>query len=384
MTSRAPAIGILGGGQLARMLCQAATRMGVRALTLEREADCPAARAGGEHRTGDWNDPGAVLELARECDALTIEHEFVDAGILRTLEERSVRTVPSSECLARIQDKLRQREILRERRIPVPRFLPADSLEDLEAAARAFGYPFLLKRRRGGYDGKGNLTLRSARDLAPGWEGFGGVPGTLMAEEFCHFEREIAQMACASPGGGTVAWPVVETLQKDHICHVVQAPARIGPDRAREAGRVARAAIEAVEGAGAMGVEMFLARDGKILVNELAPRVHNSGHYTIEGCEASQFENHVRAMLDWPLGSTRMSRPAAAMVNILGDAPGEGYPRGVERLLEIPGASLHLYGKAASRPGRKMGHVTVLADTPEDALDRAARAARSLTFSAPT
>ena len=380
MASNAPLIGILGGGQLARMLCIAAARLGVLTLTLERDSDCPAAHVSSRHIEGDWNDPRTVRELARRCDAITIENEFIDAGVLETLEADSIRTVPSSLCLAGIQDKLRQRDILRRHGIPSPPFAPVDSRDDLERAAHRFGYPFLLKLRRGGYDGKGNRTLRSPGDIDPAWNDFGGSPGTLLAEGFCRFRMEIAQMTCRAASGETADWPVVETLQKDHVCHMVKAPADIAPGERRKAREVARAAVEAMGGTGSIGVEMFLTGEGQVLVNELAPRVHNSGHYTIESCIASQFENHVRALLGWPLGSTAMTAPAAVMINILGDADGPGFPRGVKDLLDVPGARLHLYGKRECRRGRKMGHITVLADSAEDALERARRAADTLSF----
>ena len=377
-SGREPVVGIIGGGQLARMLCLSASALGVRTQTVERQARCPASAVSGWHQVGDWKLPAVALRLAEGCDVVTIENEFVDFQTLEALERRSVKVLPSSACLKIVQDKLVQKESLRALGIPTPRFRAVGSFSALRTAAVEFGFPFLLKRRRNGYDGKGNWTMANVEELEPAWRRLSG--DLLFAEEFCDFAAEIAVMVCRSNSGEIVRYPVVETIQKNHICRVVKAPALISEACKREAVRIAVESVKAVGGVGSFGVEMFLTKENRILVNELAPRVHNSGHYTIEGCCASQFENHIRTILDWPLGRPEMVKPAAVMVNLLGDADGDSFPSGVSQALRIEGVHLHLYGKDASKAGRKMGHLTVLGESVESAFAKASQAAAALKF----
>ncbi|HZV36020.1 MAG TPA: ATP-grasp domain-containing protein, partial [Verrucomicrobiae bacterium] len=248
------------------------------------------------------------------------------------------------------------------------------------SAGKKFGWPMVLKKRRNGYDGKGNFTLRSQADIEAAWAQLGGNTNALMVEKFCPFKIELAVMITRGRGGEIISYPVVETIQRDHICHVVKAPAEIAPELANRAAEIARKAAETVGIVGTMGVEMFFAQDGTVLVNELAPRVHNSGHYTIEGCVCSQFENHMRAVLGWPLGSTQMRAPAAVMINLLGAGKGSGAPHGLADALAVAGAHPHIYGKAVSSKGRKMGHVTALGQNLGEALATAQRAASLIRF----
>ena len=375
---REPVVGIIGGGQLARMLCLAAAALGVRTRTVERQARCPAAAVSGRHQVGDWNLPAVALRLAEGCDVVTLENEFVDFQTLEALENQSVTVLPGSACLKMVQDKLVQKESLRALGIPTPLFRAAGSFSALREAAAEFSFPFLLKRRRHGYDGKGNWTMAKVEALEPAWQRLKG--DLFFAEEFCDFAAEIAVMVCRSASGEIVRYPVVETIQKNHICRVVKAPALISEACRREALRIAVEAVEAVGGVGSFGVEMFLTKENRILVNELAPRDHNSGHYTIEACCASQFENHLRAILGWPLGRSKLVKPAAVMVNLLGDANGDSFPSGVPKALGIKGVHLHLYGKDSSKARRKMGHLTVLGESVEGALAKASQAAALLKF----
>jgi 5-(carboxyamino)imidazole ribonucleotide synthase len=279
-----------------------------------------------------------------------------------------------------VQDKLLQKRALAEAGLPVPGFLPGPDKQAVLAAAKKFGWPLVLKKRRNGYDGKGNFTLRSAADIDPAWVQLNGDTNALFVEEFCPFTTELAMMITRSQTGETAGYPVVETIQRDHICHLVKAPAPIAPEAAARAADIARRAVETVHATGTMGVEMFLTLDGTILINELAPRVHNSGHYTIEACVCSQFENHIRAVLGWPLGSPALLAPAAVMVNLLGAGKGSGAPHGLGDALAVPGAHPHIYGKTISAPGRKMGHVTALGETLDEALATAQRAAGHIRF----
>lgn len=361
-------LGILGGGQLAQMLTQAAVSLGIETAIFERQPDSPAARLTHHHFAGDWHDEALLAAFATVCDVVTLENEFVDAGVLRWLETRGLPVYPSSSTLAAVQDKLIQKETMRAAGLPLPAFRAVAAPDDALAAAADFGYPLLLKARRDGYDGYGNAALRSADDIPAAWEKLGAHRGrALLAEAFAPFIRELAVMIVRGRDGQTVCYPVVETVQHNHICHLVRAPAGVSAATAHQAADMARAAVEAVDGVGVFGVELFEMADGSVLYNEIAPRPHNSGHYTIEGCATSQFENHIRAVLGWPLGAVAMRAPAAVMVNVLGRHSGPARPDGIVAALAVPGAHLHIYAKRQSRSGRKMGHVTALGDTLAEA-----------------
>ncbi|MBX0326832.1 5-(carboxyamino)imidazole ribonucleotide synthase [Oscillochloris sp. ZM17-4] len=368
-------LGIFGGGQLAQMLTQAAVSLGVETVIFERGADSPAGRLTQAEIVGAWDDPALLDTFAGRCDLVTLENEFIDAAILAGLEARGLPVFPGGATLALVQDKLLQKERIAAAGIPVPAFCGVAAPEDLRAAAGDMGWPLLLKARRNGYDGYGNATLRGPEDVAPAWGRLtrGGSP--LLVEAFVPFVRELAVMVVRGRDGEARAYPVVETVQREHICHIVRAPAPISAAEADAATALAIAAVEAVAGVGIFGVELFALADGRILFNELAPRPHNSGHYTIEACVASQFENHLRAVLGWPLAPTELRAPAAVMVNLLGRRAGPVGPNALRAALAVPGAHIHLYGKRESRVGRKMGHVTALGATLSEAEDLALRAA---------
>ena len=376
-----PTLGIIGGGQLARMTAQAAAQFGCAVVILERQPEFPATGLATRTVLGDWNDPDSLLELASLVDVVTLENEFVDADALAVLEQQGHNLWPSSATMRLVQDKLIQKQTLAATGLPVPRMRPVERIADVAAVAAEWGFPLLLKARRNAYDGKGNATLRSLTDLEVAWHKLGGHSGNpLFVEQFCPFTHELAVIVTRGIAGEAVTYPVVETVQRDHVCHVVRAPAPVAPEIAGRAADLARRAVCAVEAVGSFGVEMFLTRDGELLINELAPRVHNSGHYTIEACVCSQFENHVRAVLGWPLGSPALRAPAAVMINLLANANGPGTPQGLAEALRVDGAHVHLYGKARSAKGRKMGHVTALGQTVEAALATAQRAARAIQF----
>jgi 5-(carboxyamino)imidazole ribonucleotide synthase len=374
-------LGIVGGGQLAKMTAQAAAQLGCKVVILERQAEFPAGSVAARTIIGDWDDPDSLLDLAALVDVVTLENEFVDAGALAFLEQRGHTLWPSSAAMRLIQDKFVQKQTLAEAGLPVPLPHAVKRMEDVAAVACEWGFPLLLKARRNAYDGKGNATVRSATDIETAWRKLGGPSGnSLFAEQYCPFNQELAVIVTRSSSGEVVTYPVVETVQRDHICHVVRAPAPVAPEIAGRAAELARRAMATVAGVGSFGVEMFLLDDGQILVNELAPRVHNSGHYTIEACACSQFENHVRAVLGWPLGSPALRAPAAVMVNLLANAAGPGTPHGLAEALFVLGAHIHIYGKARSSPGRKMGHVTALGATIEEASAAAQRVADCIQF----
>lgn len=362
------------------MTALAGLQLGCDVVVLERSSASPAATLALHSIVGDWNDPEVLLELSTQSDVITLENEFVDAGALRVLEASGARLLPTADSIALTQDKFVQKSTLVQAGLPVPAFRTVESAQDIIAAGREFGWPVVLKTRRLGYDGKGNFTVRSAEAADSGWNSLGGGRAGLFVEAFCPFERELAAIITLARDGSSAAYAVVESVQRDHICHVIRAPAAVPAEVAARAGELARRAVTAVGGLGSFGVEMFLMQNGEVLINELAPRVHNSGHYTIEACECSQFENHVRAVLGWPLGSTRMIAPAAAMVNLLGAGKGSGWPIGLERALETPGVHVHIYGKAHAGRGRKMGHVCALGATVEEACARAQAAANVISF----
>jgi 5-(carboxyamino)imidazole ribonucleotide synthase len=371
-------VGILGGGQLARMLAEAASPLGIEVAVLEREADSPAGRLAAREITGAWADPAALAQLAEGALAVTLENEFVDVDALAWLEARGVPVFPSARTLAAVQDKLEQKRLLRAAGVPMPDFAPVTRLEDITRAAADWGWPLLLKARRNGYDGYGNATLRGPEEIAPAHARLGWPERALLVEAWVPFERELAVMVARGRGGACVIYPVVETVQQDHICHVVRAPASIPPETAARAAEIAQRAVEVIGGIGVFGVELFALADGSVLYNELAPRPHNSGHYTIEACETSQFAQTLRAVLGLPLGSVALRAPAAVMVNLLGEGSGPARAEGLAEALAVPGAHVHLYGKLTTRLGRKMGHVTALGATLAEAEARARQAAEAL------
>jgi 5-(carboxyamino)imidazole ribonucleotide synthase len=370
-----PRVGVLGGGQLAQRLTLAATELGVEVVVFERAADSPAGRIAGHEIVADWADPAAQQRLLALADVVTLENEFVDADVLEALARGGAQVRPGAETLRQVQDKLAQKRVLAAAGLPVAPFRDLPDPRDLASAAEALGWPLIVKARYGSYDGYGNALVREASESDAACRGLGWPGRTLMVEGYVPFARELAVMLVRGVDGEQAAYPVVETVQRNHICHEVIAPAAISAEAAERARALAGRAAEAVGVVGALGVELFLLADDSILVNELAPRPHNSGHYTIEGCETSQFEQHLRAVLGWPLGSTRLLGPAA-MVNLLGT--GAHLPRGLADALAVPGAHVHLYGKRVSRPGRTMGHVTALGDDVDDALARARAAAAAL------
>ena len=373
-------LGILGGGQLGRMTLQAASRFGIDVIIGERFPDSPAARLTSSSVVFEngWADQSALEAMVRLAPVVTLENEFVDWRVLRRLEELGSRVLPSPACVGVVQDKLLQKQALARAELPVPAFLAVDGSGDIARAGDELGWPLMLKARRDGYDGRGNVVVRSAAEADQACRRLGWPERELFVERFETFEQELATLVVRGLDGSVVQYPVVETRQdaRLHICREVLAPADIPESVAARAASVALGAIQAVDGVGAFGVELFLLSGGQVMINELAPRPHNSAHYTIEACWTSQFENHVRAVLELPLGDTGMRAPAAAMVNLLGTSSAPLDMGSLRDGLAAAGAYVHLYGKVENREGRKMGHVTALAATLDEALARARAAAR--------
>lgn len=356
-------IGILGGGQLAQMLTQAAISLGLETAIFEQVADTPASRLTQHQVVGRWTDESAIHAFGALCDLITLENEFVDADVLRQFEAMNIPVYPTADTLNKIQDKLVQKMTMIQHHIPVPIFAPLDTIQTAHDFGTKHGYPFLLKARRNSYDGYGNATIYTEADIAPQWERLSQGDRALMAEVFVPFTQELAIMVVRGRDGQIVAYPVVETVQKNHVCHVVRAPANLSSEIIAKARYVAIEAVKAIEGVGVFGIELFLLPNGDIFFNEIAPRPHNSGHYTIEGCIISQFENHLRAVMGLPLGAVDLRAPAVVMVNLLGTKDGMMNNADLAHALRYNRAHVHLYGKRQLRKGRKMGHITVLGES---------------------
>jgi 5-(carboxyamino)imidazole ribonucleotide synthase len=280
--------------------------------------------------------------------------------------------------LQAIQDKLIQKQTLADAGLPVPQFVAINSPADIEAAATRFGWPLILKARRNGYDGYGNATLHTPQDSDPALDRLGWPQREVLAEQMVSFVRELAVLVVRSVDGTCVTYPVVETVQRNHICHIVRAPAQISPSLAQQALAIARAAVETVNGVGITAVELFQTTNDGIVINELAPRPHNSGHFSIDACHTSQFENHLRAVLPLPLGDPSLRAQAAVMVNLLGARDGVTELRGLADALRAPDVHVHVYGKREVRRGRKMGHLTALGTDLHETEARALAAAQAI------
>jgi|YNPMSStandDraft_2_1061718.scaffolds.fasta_scaffold02446_6 5-(carboxyamino)imidazole ribonucleotide synthase len=374
-------IGIIGGGQLAKMTALAAYRLGFRVAIIEHGADSPAGVMTKLEFTGGWTDPAEVERFIAACDIVTLENEFVAPDILETIAERRL-VFPEPKTVALVRDKLVQKRTLRASGIPTPEFADADSPSAIAAFAREHGYPVLVKTRTYGYDGYGNALVRSEQDITAVWNHFrsGEHPRDLMVESFVHFKMELATIVARNRRRECVVYPCVQTIQENHICRAVLSPAPINDSLRQQARALAQRAVEAIDGVGVFGIELFLCDDGEILFNELAPRPHNSGHYSIEACQTSQFENCVRAVCNLPLGDPSMIVPAAAMINLLGERHGSGIPDSPIETLQHGHAWLHLYGKRECRTGRKMGHITAIGSTVEEAFHRARTAAEGFVW----
>lgn len=366
-------VGMVGGGQLARMTAQAAIPLGVRLRVLTARRDDSAAQVCPDVLIGSPDDAEALSTLARGCRVVTFDHELVPPAALARLEQERACLRPSPATLAFAQDKTWQRRQLGALGFPIPPHQTINRAGEIAAFAAEHGWPVAVKAPRGGYDGRGVwLVENPAQARTIGLQ----VPGPLLVEPWLSIDREVAIVVARRPSGQVITYPLVETVQVAGICHEIVAPAPVPVVLAQEADTLARSIAEAVELCGVMAVELFVTH-GRLVVNELATRPHNSGHYTIEGSVTSQFEQHLRAILDWPLGETRLTAPAVVTVNVLGGPSGLDPREALMEALAMDGIHVHLYGKIA-RPGRKLGHVTVRGDDAAALRARARRAASIL------
>ena len=380
VTVPGPTLGVVGGGQLGRMLAEAAAPLGVAVVVLDPTPDCPAAPVARDQVVGGFDDPDAFETLAARVDTLTFEIELADSDLLdRVADEYGLSVNPAPETLGMIEDKLVQKQELESAGVPIPPFRQVDDADDLRDAVAEFG-EVMLKARTGGYDGRGNVPVSDPDDAD---DAMAAVGGPAMAEAFVDFAREISVIAVQ--GDGEIrTFPAGENVHEAEILRETVLPARTTDERLERADAVARDVLDTLSGRGVFGIELFETRTGEIQVNEIAPRPHNSGHWTIEGARTSQFEQHVRAVLGWPLGSTRLRCPTV-MTNVLGTVEETRPARlgNVATVLEDPDASLHWYGKDDVRPLRKMGHVTVTGDgdhDPDGLLSHARELRRELRF----
>lgn len=337
--------------------------MGYRFVTMDPTPDAPCGQTADEQIVARYDDVEAAMRLAAASDVISYEFENVDAQVAEVLESKSY--VPQGSRLLRItQNRIREKTAIQEMGIPVAPFRVVASLADLQQAVRELGLPAVMKTATGGYDGKGQWVLKSEEELAEAYETLAKAGTELIVEQFVPFELELSVIAARNPDGDLAVFPTAENVHQDNILHLSIVPARVSYDIRERAERIALTIVEKLDVVGLLAIEMFLTRDGKLYVNELAPRPHNSGHYTMEACATSQFEQHVRAVCNLPLGSTELLTPVV-MVNILG----EHLQPVLDRIDALPrSAKLHLYGKAESKEKRKMGHLNVLAPTVEEAL----------------
>ncbi|EMA54221.1 5-(carboxyamino)imidazole ribonucleotide synthase [Halococcus thailandensis] len=356
LTTDGPVVGVVGGGQLGRMLGEAAAPIGVDVVASDPTPEPPAAPVVSDTLHGDFDDPDTIDALAARADVLTYEIELADPDALeRASETHDVPVHPAPDTLRMIQDKLVQKRHLREAGIPVPEFRAVDDTAELKEALQELGYPAMLKAREGGYDGRGNVPIESPGGVETAFE---QIEGKAMVEAFVPFERELSVIGVRGDDERGVFTPG-ENVHEEEILRETVVPARVPEDVRERAKSVAREVLDLLSGRGVFGIELF-ETDGEISVNEIAPRPHNSGHWTIEGARTSQFEQHIRAVLGWPLGATDR-RGRTVTKNLLGDVaePRPAALDGVDAILSSPTANLHWYGKREARPLRKMGHVTL-------------------------
>ena len=368
-------VGVIGGGQLAWMMADAAKALGIELVIQTPHPTDPAVGIATETIFASIDDATATAELATRCNVITFENEFINLEALMPLAQQGACFRPRLEALAPLLDKYHQRCYLEDIGLPQPGFMTLEGEVGNEAFihAASFGqpmnltdleFPLVIKARRHGYDGQGTFIIKDSSSLQEIWKKLGYKP--VMLEEFIPFERELAVMAARSVAGDVVVYPVVETQQEEQVCRRVIVPTQISPEVVAEVEAIARTLLNSLQAVGVFGIELFLTNDGKVLVNEVSPRTHNSGHYTLDACETSQFEQQLRAVTGLPLGSPALKCDAAVMVNLLGyEHSHNDYLEKRQTLATLPGTFVHWYGKSESRPGRKLGHVTVLLDNQE-------------------
>ncbi|MDH3779277.1 MAG: 5-(carboxyamino)imidazole ribonucleotide synthase [Nitrosopumilus sp.] len=350
-------LGIIGGGQLGMMIAEAAKKMPdeiSEIIVLDPTENCPAAQAGATQIIADFKDKDAIIELANKSDIITYEIESGDSDILKSVQDKA-EINPSPETLKIIQDKFLQKSFLRENKIPVPEFIEIKNIEDVKEGVKKFGFPAMLKARRDAYDGRGNFKINSENEIQTAYDYFKGQP--LLLEKFVPFVMEVSVIASRNTKGQIKTYPLVENIHQENILRETIAPARVSEDISKKAEDIAEKTMSVLKGAGIFGIEMFVTKNEDVVINEIAPRVHNSGHHTLQSSETSQFEQHLRAILGLELGSTELIHNSI-MYNILGDSSftGDYLPLNISE----SGVFLKMYGKKISKPSRKLGHINII------------------------
>lgn len=358
-------LGFLGAGQLARMSALQAFRYGIQVgVFSDRNENEPVQFMTPYSSTGSYNSADDLTNFAKTCDVLTLENEFIDSKVLRKTQKQSGTNIfPSPSTFAKIENKLIEKRTFEDAGIPVTPYKLVKTETDLKAFGQNYGWPYVLKSSKGGYDGYGNETVSNIEEAKKAYDNLGGHDDhDIIAEAFIDFTHELA-VQVARNETGHVVYPCCETVQENHICVGVKSPAPVSESIQKEAQQMALKATKAIDGKGIFAYEFFLTKNGDLLLNESAPRPHNSGHYTIEGCVTSQFENHVRAIMGLPLGSSELRAPAVAMINLLGTNERKARVDSALEALHTSDGHLHVYGKLDSRAGRKMAHYTLLGKT---------------------
>lgn len=375
-------IGIIGGGQLGKMMILEAKKLGLYVTILDPVKDCPASSICDEHIIAKFDDKEAISQLIFKSDIITYEFEHIDYKYLLELEKEGYKIYPSPKCLKVISNKFIQKNMLRDNNILVPDFFYINSIEELKKISLSLEYPFMLKSCTGGYDGKGNFTVYSEKDIEDAFYSLKHSEETpLMVEKFVNFKMEVSVLACNGLNKDIKIYPIGNNIHRDSILKKTIVPADLSSDVKDEILNIAHKIINIFNTFGIFCIEFFITEDNKVLVNEIAPRPHNSGHYTIDACRTSQFENHIRSILNLPLGETTLFSPTV-MVNILGgdDCKGEYDILGINEALSTPNLSLHLYGKKETSPKRKIGHLTVTSENVDTAGLMAEKALNCIKF----
>ena len=355
-------LGIIGGGQLGMMITEAAKKMPEhisKIIVLDPTENCPAAQVGAEQIVADFKDEDAIIDLANKSDIITYEIESGDSDVLKSIE-KNTEINPSPETLKIIQDKFLQKSFLLENDIPVPEFIKIEKIDDIKEGLKNFGFPVLLKARRDAYDGRGNFKINSEDEIQKAFDYFQGQD--LLLEKFIPFKMEVSVIASRNTKGQIKTYPLVENIHEENILRETIAPARVTEDVTQKAEQIAEKIMAVFKGAGTFGIEMFVTQDNNILINEIAPRVHNSGHHTLQSSETSQFEQHLRAILGLELGSTKLIHNTI-MYNILGTKGFNGKYKSIT--LSETNVYLKMYGKQISKPLRKLGHFNLVAGNDE-------------------
>ena len=358
-------LGILGSGQLARMTSLAASDFGIQThIYCSESHPSPAEHVATKTTKGSFNDQKAILDFCQNCDVVTLENEFIDQEILEAIDAKFPGKLnPSSKTFKKIGDKISEKENFEKAGIKVTPFKKVTTPLDVITFAKTYGFPVVLKSSKGGYDGYGNITIKDASELE---EKFTKLKGELLVEAFIPYEKELAIMIARNKNREMVFYPVAHTIQENHICHFVSVPAEVSPDIINQIEEAAKKAMIAIDAVGIFAFEFFLTKDGELYLNESAPRPHNSGHYTNEGTTTSQFHNHVRSVLNLPLGEATLRSKAVMMLNLLGTKNGLAELSPLHKFMNIEDGHLHLYGKKDSKVGRKMGHFTLLGNDREE------------------